>query len=271
MQTARTSLGGVTRIDMDNLYPCSFCFVIDLELQLSETPFMDRFRFSRFSNSVQVFKNDPLFVLFRVFDDLFADLMVHIGDESSFSTRDTQECSFRTLATVGLKISSSSFKTCFLMSDFLCIVELLVRSDSSSIDSQINPKTSPGRIGSRRGFGNGKMQIEFVVPDKQLGRADIGLTEFAPQGIRHLQLTCNSSLRTNGQRNGITILPKFHGSGVISNRRVRFEFMPLRTVSNICSSDFCDSVDHMLRWKFRFFPNQIVSLMVNIIFTMQVL
>src|SRR5262249_36551850 len=103
MQTSRTGLRRVTRVDINDLHCLPGRLVADHPLKLGKTPLVNAFRLARLTNPVEVFQNYPLIVRFRVSHDLFADAVVGVRDKTSLTSRDTLERSFGALATVGLK------------------------------------------------------------------------------------------------------------------------------------------------------------------------
>src|SRR5215467_6268988 len=109
MQTSRTGLRRVPWVNIYDLHAIPGRFVADHPLQLGKTPFVNAFRFACLTNPVEVFKDDPLIVRFRVSHDLLADAVIGIRDKTLLTTRDTLERSFGALATVGLERSSRPF------------------------------------------------------------------------------------------------------------------------------------------------------------------
>src|SRR5262249_6905739 len=63
--------------------------VADHPLQMGKTPFVNAFCFACLTNPVQVFKDDPLIIRFRVGHDLFADAVISVRDKTPLTTRDT--------------------------------------------------------------------------------------------------------------------------------------------------------------------------------------
>ena len=89
MQTSRTGLRCITRRNINDFYTRSGRLVPDHLLKFSETPCVNAFRFAGLTNPVEVFKDDPLFVRFRVGHDLFADTVIGARDKTPLTTRDT--------------------------------------------------------------------------------------------------------------------------------------------------------------------------------------
>jgi hypothetical protein len=62
MQTARTHLGSIARLNEDDLDTGLFCLVTDHRLQFCKAPIVNYLRFPAVSNPSQVFQNDPLII-----------------------------------------------------------------------------------------------------------------------------------------------------------------------------------------------------------------
>jgi hypothetical protein len=107
-------------------------------LKLGKTPFVNAFRLAGLANPVEIFKDDPLIVRFRVSHDLFADAVIGVRDKTSLSTRDTLERSFGALAAVGLERSSCPFVAGFFVADILRRVEFIVRCHSHPVETEID-------------------------------------------------------------------------------------------------------------------------------------
>src|SRR5262245_55505335 len=133
MQTSRTGLRRVTRVDINDLHSLPGRLVADHPLTLGKTPLVHAFRLARLTNPVKVFKDYPLIVRFRVSHDLFADAVVGVRDKTSLTTRDTRKRSFGALATVGLKRSSRPFVAGFFVANVLRRVKLIVRCHSHAV------------------------------------------------------------------------------------------------------------------------------------------
>jgi hypothetical protein len=106
MQTSRTGLRRVPWVDINDFHSCAGRLVADHPLQLGKTPFVNAFRLAGFTNSVEVFKDNPLIVRPGVTHDLFADAVIGVRDKTSLSTRDTRKRPLGALAAVGLERSS---------------------------------------------------------------------------------------------------------------------------------------------------------------------
>src|SRR5215472_5007397 len=89
MQTSRTGLRRVPRVDINDLHSLPGRLVADHPLKPGKTPLVNAFRLPGLTNPAQVFQNDPLIVRFRVGHDLFADAVVGVRDKTSLTTRDT--------------------------------------------------------------------------------------------------------------------------------------------------------------------------------------
>src|SRR5262245_34841845 len=126
MQTSRTGLRRVPRIDINDLYSLPGRLVADHPLQLGKTPFVNTFRFARLTNPVEVFHDDPLIVRLGVSHDLFADAVIGVRDKTPLATRDTLERPLGALTAVGLERSSRPFVAGFSVANILRCVELIV-------------------------------------------------------------------------------------------------------------------------------------------------
>src|SRR5215468_9426519 len=240
MQTSRTGLRCIPRRNFNDFYTCSGRLVADHPLQFGETPFVNAFRLAGLTNPVEVFKDYPLIVRFRVGHDLFADAVVGVRDETTLTTRDTLERSFGALTAVGLKRLSRPFVAGFFVADILRRVELLVRCHRHAVEAEIDAETALWLFNLRLRDRDRNMQIE--VP-----------------------------LGTDGQRDGLTVRTKSHRLGVISQGRMRFELMPLIRVARVNGADLGNRVDHVLGGKIRFFSDEAIALMMDVILAMQIL
>src|SRR5262245_50404436 len=137
MQTSRTSLRRVPWVDIYDLHSRSSRLVADHPLKLGETPLMNAFRLAGLAYPVEVFKDDPLIIRFRVGHDLFADAVIGVRDKTILTSRDTLERSFGALADVGLKRSSRPFVAGFYVSNILRRVEFIVRRHSHAVEAEI--------------------------------------------------------------------------------------------------------------------------------------
>jgi hypothetical protein len=150
MQTSRTGLRCVLRRNYRDLHASPGRLVADHPLQLGKTPLVNAFRLARLTNPVEVFKNDPLIVRLGVSDDLFADAVIGVRDETPFTTRDTLERSLGALAAVGLERSSRPFVAGFLVADILRRVELPVRCHRHAAEAEIYSETALWLFNFRR-------------------------------------------------------------------------------------------------------------------------
>jgi len=138
MQTSRTGLRRVPRVDINDFHSRSGRLVADHPLQFGETPFVNAFRIAGLANPVKVFKSDPLIIRPGISHDLFADAMIGVRDETSLTTRDTLERSLGALAAVGLERSSSPFVAGFFVADILRRVELIVRCHGHAVEAEVD-------------------------------------------------------------------------------------------------------------------------------------
>lgn len=271
MQTAGTGLGCVARFDKNDLNAGLCGFVGDHTLQLGEAPTMDAPGFPCLPNPLEVFKDNALIAGFRAGDDLLADAMVGIRDKTPFSTRDTPQSALGALAAVGLKRSSCSFVAGFLVANLFSRVKLLVGCYRNAIDAKINAETTRGFFDFRRRNGDRNVQIELAFAIDQFSGTEGAFAQLFSHLGRHLQLARNATLRTDGQRSGIAILPQDHCSGVIANGRMRLELMEIVRLAHIGRAYLRNGIDHVLSGKVGFCSNQPIARVVNIVLAMHVL
>src|SRR5262252_1109375 len=171
MQTSRTGLRRVTRVDIYDLHSLPGRLVADHPLKLGKTPLVNAFRLAGLTNPAQVFQNDLLIVRFRVSHDLFADAVIGVRDKTSLTTRDKPERSFGALAAVGLERSSRPFVAGFFVANVLRRVELIVRCHSHPVEAEIYAKAPLWLFNLRRRDRDRNMQIEVPLAIDQSGRA----------------------------------------------------------------------------------------------------
>ena len=138
MQTSRTGLRRIPRVDINDFHSCTGRLVADHPLKLGKTPFVNAFRLAGLANPVEVFKDDPLIVRFRRSHDLFADAVIGVRDETPLTTRDMLERPFGALSAVGLERSSRPFVAGFFVADILRRVEFIVRCHSHVVESEVD-------------------------------------------------------------------------------------------------------------------------------------
>src|SRR6516164_6890059 len=115
------------------------------------------------------------------------------------------------------------------------------------------------------------MQIEVPLATDQFGGAEFALLKLIAHPGGHLQPAGDAAFRTDGQRDGLTVRTKSHRLGVISHGRMRFELTPLIRVARVNGADLGNRVDHVLGGKIRFFSDQAISGVMDVIFAMQIL
>ena len=138
MQTSRTGLRRVPRVNINDFHSRTGRLVADHPLKLGKTPFVNAFRLAGLANPVEVFKDDPLIVRFRGSHDLFADAVIGVRDKTPLTTRDTLERPFSALAAVGLERSSRPFVAGFFVADILRRVEFIVRCHSHAVEAEVD-------------------------------------------------------------------------------------------------------------------------------------
>src|SRR6516165_7681296 len=112
MQTSRTALRRVTRVDIYDLHSLPGRLVADHPLKLGKTPLVNAFRLPGLTNPAQVFKNDPLIVRFRVSHDLFADAAAGVSVLSLLSVKsDIADGALKTVRINDLKTIRREFYT----------------------------------------------------------------------------------------------------------------------------------------------------------------
>src|SRR5262245_39357969 len=246
MQTSRTGLRCVPRRYYRDLYARLGRLVADHPLKFGKTPFVNAFRLARLTNPVEVFQDDPLIVRLGVRDDLFADAVVGVRDETPLTTRDTLERSFGALAAVGLERSSRPFVAGFLVADILRRVELIVRCHGHAVEAEIDAETFLWLFNLRRRDRDRNMQVEVPFAIDQFGGTGFALAKLFAHPGRHLQPAGDSAFRTDRQRSGLKVRTKSHRFGVISQGRMRFEVMPLIPVARVNGADLGNRIDHVL-------------------------
>src|SRR5215468_6042324 len=271
MQTSRTGLRCIPRRNFNDFYTCSGRLVADHPLQFGETPFVNAFRLAGLTNPVEVFKDYPLIVRFRVGHDLFADAVVGVRDETTLTTRDTLERSFGALTAVGLKRLSRPFVAGFFVANILRRVELIVRCHSHPVEAEIDAETALWLFNLRLRDRDRNMQIEVPLATDQFCGAEFALSKLFAHPGGHLQPAGDAAFRADRQRGGLAVLAKSHRLGVISHGRMRFELMPLIRVARVNGADLGDRVDHVLGGKIRFLSDQAISGVMDVVFAMQIL
>src|SRR5215470_10773983 len=183
MQTSRTGLRCVLRRNYRDLYAHPGRLVADHPLKFGKTPFVNAFRLTRFTNPVEVFQDNPLIVRLGVRDDLFADAVIGVRDETPLTARDTLERLFGALTAVGLERPSRPFVAGFLVADILRRVELLVRCHSHATEAEIDAETSLWLFNFRRRDRDRNVQVEVSLAIDQFGGAEFALAKlFAHPG-----------------------------------------------------------------------------------------
>ena len=270
MQTSRTSLRRITRRDRGDFHARPGRLVTDHPLKFGKTPFVNAFRLARLTNPVKVFKDYPLIVRFRLSHDLFADAVIGVRDKTPLTTRDTLERLFGALATVGLERSSRLFVAGFFVPDILRRVELIVRCHGHAVEAEIDAQTSQ-RFGDFRSRNRDRnIQVEVPLAIDQFGGAEFALLKLLAHSGGHLQPAGDAAFGTDGQRSGLKVLTKSHGLGVISQGRMRFEVMPLILIARVNGADLGNRIDDVLRGKLRFFTDEAIALVMDVVLTMQI-
>src|SRR5215471_16112658 len=271
MQTSRTSLRSIPWRNINDFYTRSGRLVPDHLLKFSETPLVNAFRLAGLTNPVEVLKDDPLIVRIRRSHDLFTDAVIGVRDKTPLTTRDTLERPFGALAAVGLERSSRPFVAGFFVANILRRVELIVRCHRHAVEAEIDAETALWLFNFRRRDRDRHMQEEVPLAIDQFGGAEFALLNLIAHPGRHLQPAGDAAFRTDGQRDGLTVRTKSHRLGVISQGRMRLELMPLIRVARVNGADLGDRVDHVLGGKIRFFSDEAISRVMDVIFAMQIL
>src|SRR5262245_51058776 len=160
MQTSRTGLRRIPWVDIYDLHSHTLRLVADHLLKFGKTPFVNAFRLAGLTNPVEVFKNDPLIVRFRLSHDLFTDAVIGVRDKTPLTTRDTLERSERSLAAVGLERSSRPFVAGFFVANILRRVELVVRCHRYAVEAEVDAETALWLFNFRRRDRDRNMQVE---------------------------------------------------------------------------------------------------------------
>src|SRR5262252_1050510 len=199
MQTSRTGLRRVTRVDINDLHSLPGRLVVDHLLKFGKAPGVNAFRFARLTNPVEVFEDDPLIVRFRVGHDLFADAVIGVRDETPLTARDTLERSFGALTAVGLERSSRPFVAGFFVADILRRVELPVRCHSHAVEAEIYAQTALWLFDFRRRDRDRNMQVEVPLAIDQFGGTGFALLKLFAHPGGHLQPAGDATFWTDRQ------------------------------------------------------------------------
>src|SRR3989344_3707110 len=144
ISTLRASLGCMERINFNYFNPFSDCFITNKTLQLEEAPItqpvVHSFTLSQFSNSFKVLNHNGMSI--KAIHDLLANVVIAPSHKPFFSSRDAFQKPSAGTSAFTLKLGSQSFEFEFLLFDLFGIKELLVRSYSNIIYSDINAKNS---------------------------------------------------------------------------------------------------------------------------------
>src|SRR6516165_3470176 len=271
MQTSRTGLRRVPRVDIYDLHSLPGRLVADHLLKFGKTPFVNAFRLAGLTNPVEVFQDDPLIIRFRVSHDLFTDAVIGVRDEPPLTAGDTRKRPFGALAAVGLERSSRPFVAGFLVANILRRVELPVRCHCHPVEAEIDAEAALWLFNLRLRDRDRNVQVEVPLAIDQFGRAEFALLKLSAHPGGHLQPAGDAAFRTDDQRDGLTVRTKSHRLGVISQGRMRFELMPLIRVARVNGADLGNRVDHVLRGKIRFFSDQAISRVMDVVSAMQIL
>ena len=136
-----TSLGSISRIDIDNPTSFSNCFVFDKTLQLSESPLMiPRIVFGTLPDVSQILHYNNAST-FNTLNNLFADVMILPSHKPFPFARQIFELPFAGSGAFGLKFTNKLIS--FYSESFgLLSEELAVRYNSKFINSEVNAKNS---------------------------------------------------------------------------------------------------------------------------------
>src|SRR3989344_7513435 len=144
ISTLGAGLGSMEWIDLKYFNPFSDCLVSYEILQLEETPItqpvVHSFTSSQFSNPFKVLNHNGMSI--KVIHDLLTDVVIAPSHKPFFSSRDAFQKPSAGTSAFTLKLGSQSFEFEFLLFDLFGIKELLVRSYSNIIYSDINAKNS---------------------------------------------------------------------------------------------------------------------------------
>src|SRR5262249_4966225 len=271
MQATMATNRGISRLNKDHFYTRSERLVLDHFLKLAKPPIVDTFDLASISNSCEVFKDDSLITCFGISHDLLTNAMIGVGHESSFSTRETYERTFRAFTPVGLKTGLRSFDTSFLMANLIRAVKLVLGSDGNAFDSQINSHTSRWLLGLSLRKRNGNVRVKLALPVDQFSRAGFALLELSSHLGRHLQLSGHSTFGTDRQKSCKAILAKRHRAGIIPDRRMRLKLVKLIRLASVDLANLCNCINHVLSGKNSPASNQMITRVMDVVFSVQVL
>ena len=271
MQTPGTGLRCVPRRDRYDLHSGLGRLIADHLLKFGKAPFVNAFRLAGLTYPVEVFQDDPLIARLGVSHDLFADAVIGVRDKTPLTTRDTFERAFGALTAVGLERSSRPFVAGFFVTDILRRVELPIRCNRHAAEAEIDTETALWLFNLRRSNRDRNMQVEVPLAIDQFSGAKLALAKLFAHPGRHLQLAGDAAFGTDRQRGAMTVLTKNHRAGVISHGRMRFELMKLVPVTRVNSAHLGNRVDHVLVGKIRFFSDQAIAFVMDVVFAMQIL
>ena len=157
------------------------------------------------------------------------------------------------------------------MANLLRRVKLLVRRDWYTVDAEIDAETA-GRFGdSRRRNSDRNMQVEAPLTVNQFSGTRLVRAQLFAHPGRHLQLAGQAAFRTDSQTGGVAVVTQNHRPGVVSDGRMRLESVKLVRFAGISVGHLGDRIDHVLGGQIRFFADQMITRVMDVVFTMQVL
>jgi hypothetical protein len=274
MQTARTTFGGISRIDRSDFNACGSRLVFDKAAELGERPAMQmpgHKSLGASANTCQIFQNDALPALFGVCDDALADAMVRVRDKSILTPRDTPEHALGGAAAVGLETRPYLLKRSLLVANLLRRVESIVRRDRNTLHAQVNTQAAGWLRDFRRVRVDRNMQIALAISEYQVCAADFPGPQLLTHRGGHLQLTGDFSFGAGGQSGFAEVSREGERARIVSHGRKLFELVLFVALAGEGFGDFRNRVDDVLRWQVGLLTYLIVRRVVQIVPAVQFL
>ena len=274
MQATRTSFGSISRINGGDFDTCGNRLVFHELSELVERPTVQMPGHKSLGSSTdarQIFQDDALIVRFCVRDDALADAVVRVCHEPKFTTRETLEGSFSSLAPVGLKFASCLLKASLLVANKLRRVKNVVRGHGHPLYPEVNAQTSAGFRDFGRIRVDGDVQVKLTIAEYQVCTPDLPSAQLLAHGSGGLYLAGDASLRTHRQCRFVKISLESQSASIVAHARKRFELVLLIPFAGELFGDFGNRVNDVLRRQVGLFTNLIVGRVVQVIATMQLL
>ncbi len=263
MQTTMATNRTITRVNHRDFNASGSRFVLNKESQLGKRPVADIL--ASVSNPGQIFQDDALACDLRVGDQTLADAVVLIGDETLFTARDSRQCFLGAFSAVSLKTSPGTLETIFLVPNLFGRFKLAIRAHGHALEAEINSETALRCFNFRGLLADRKMHIENALPVDEFRRTELPGCEFAPETPGHLQLTNHAAFGADGQSSSQEAFAQSQRAGIKTHGRVLLEAMQLIRFTHISRAHFSQRIDDMLAGQARFFADQLVTRVMQVI------